>query len=336
MGDYMIVIDAYRGGEDSGYTSNGIIEKDFNLMISKYINNRLNELGINTYLTRDTDTDLNIKQRSELINNAFGTKNVIAISNRLDNNDEEGIDIIYSLKNSNSLANKLQKSFEERNIKVNKVYQKRDENDTSKDYDELLKNTNVETIIINYGHINNQNDISNLKNSYKEYAESVVKTIATQLGVSYLYDSSDEYLVKKGDSLWSISKKYNISVDELKQYNNLKTNTLSINQILKIPSAESNSKDQITYTVAKGDSLWSVSQKFNTTVNDLKYINGLSSNILSIGQILIIPNKKTYTVKKGDSLWLIAKNNNTTVDILKSINNLSSNLLNIGQVLILP
>ena len=47
------------------------------------------------------------------------------------------------------------------------------------------------------------------------------------------------------------------------------------NQILKIPSAESNSKDQITYTVAKGDSLWSVSQKFNTTVNDLKYINGL-------------------------------------------------------------
>ena len=252
----MVIIDAYRGGEDTGYVGNGIVEKDFNLMISKYINDRLNSLGINTFLTRDTDTNLNIKQRSELINNAFGTKNVIAISNRLENSDEEGVDIIYSLKNSNSLSNKFQNSFEERNIKVNKVYQRRDENDTSKDYDDLLKNSNIETIIINYGHINNKNDINNLKNNYKDYAESVIKTISTHLGVPYSFPSLNEYIVQKGDSLWSISKKFNITVNELKQLNNLKTNTISINQILKIPSSESNLLDQITYTVAKGDSLY--------------------------------------------------------------------------------
>ena len=332
----MVIIDAYRGGEDTGYVGNGIVEKDFNLMISKYINDRLNSLGINTFLTRDTDTNLNIKQRSELINNAFGTKNVIAISNRLENSDEEGVDIIYSLKNSNSLSNKFQNSFEERNVNVNKVYQRRDENDTSKDYDDLLKNSNIETIIINYGHINNKNDINNLINNYKDYAESVIKTISTHLGVPYSFPSLNEYIVQKGDSLWSISKKFNITVNELKQLNNLKTNTISINQILKIPSSESNLLDQITYTVAKGDSLWSISQKYNTTVSKLKELNNLNSNILSIGQILKIPNKKIYIVQKGDSLWLISKNNNTTVDKLKSINNLSSNTLSIGQELILP
>ena len=159
----MVVIDAYRGGEDQGYIGNGIIEKDFNLMISKYINDRLKQLGIKTYLTRDTDTNLNISQRSDLIKDAFGnTSNIIAISNRLDNSDEEGVDLIYSLRNSNSLVDKFQKGFEERNIKVNKVYQRRDENDTSLDYDELLKNIgNINTIIINYGHVNNQNDINN-------------------------------------------------------------------------------------------------------------------------------------------------------------------------------
>ena len=185
----MIVIDAYRGGNDIGFNANGIIEKDFNLMISKYINDRLNSLGINTYLTRDTDTDLNISQRGSLIKEAFGnTSNIIAISNRLRNDNDEGVDIIYSLKNSNALSNKLENSFKERGIKVNKVYQRRDENDTSKDYDELLKNTgNIETIIINYGSVNNQNDIKNLKNEYIKYAESIIKVIATQLGVPYSY-----------------------------------------------------------------------------------------------------------------------------------------------------
>lgn len=335
----MIVIDAYRGGNDIGFNANGIIEKDFNLMISKYINDRLNSLGINTYLTRDTDTDLNISQRGSLIKEAFGnTSNIIAISNRLRNDNDEGVDIIYSLKNSNALSNKLENSFKERGIKVNKVYQRRDENDTSKDYDELLKNTgNIETIIINYGSVNNQNDIKNLKNEYIKYAESIIKVIATQLGVPYSYTLDNEYIVQKGDSLWSISRKYGISVDELKNYNNLKTNTLNINQILKIPSPGSSSLNTKTYTVAKGDSLWSISQKFNTTVNELKNLNNLSSNLLSIGMILKIPsNNRTYIVKKGDSLWSISRANNTTVDKIKSLNNLNNNILSIGQELILP
>ena len=67
----------------------------------------------------------------------------------------------------------------------------------------------------------------------------------------------------------------------------------------------------------------------------MKRINNLSSNLISIGQVLKLPGEEsnTYIVKKGDSLYSIARRNNITVDELKRINNLNSNLISIGQVL---
>ena len=91
------------------------------------------------------------------------------------------------------------------------------------------------------------------------------------------------------------------------------------------------------YTVKSGDSLYSIANRFNTTIDELKRINNLSSNLLSINQKLIIPNSNNiYIVKSGDSLYSIARKYNTTVDELKKINNLSSNLLAINQKLIIP
>ena len=331
----MVVIDAYRGGNDIGYVSNGITEKNFNLDVSKYIADRLNSLGINTYITREADEDLNINQRADLIKDAFiNNSNVIAISNRLNYGDSEGVEIVYSLRNSNALANKFENSFIERDIIVNKVYQRRDENDTSLDYDDLLKKLDtVQGIIINYGYINNINDSNKLKNDYIKYAEAVIKAIATHFNVPYSYTLDNEYIVKKGDSLWSIAKNNNTTVDELKKINNLSSNLLSVGQVLKIPSNNN------TYIVKRGDTLWSIAKNNNITVDELKRINNLSSNLLSVGQILKISSNyenKTYIVKRGDSLWSISKNYNTTVDKLKKLNNLSSNLLSIGQKLILP
>lgn len=327
----MVIIDPYRGGDDIGYTSNGIIEKDFNLMISKYINDRLNNLGIDTFLTRDSDTNLNINQRGDLIKDLGDNKNVIALSNRLNNGDENGIEIVYSLKNNNTFPNKLEKEFKENGLTVNKVYQRRDENDTSMDYDELLKRTgNVETIIVNYGYVNNINDANLLKNNYIKYAESIIKALATQYGVPYIFESNDIYIVQKGDSLYSISRKYNTTVDNLMKENNLKSTLLNIGDILKIPS---NNLD--SYIVQKGDTLYSISKKFNISVNELKSLNNLSTNLLSIGEVLKInPSKKTYVVQKGDTLYSISRKYNISVNELKSKNNLTSNLLSIGQVLI--
>lgn len=99
--------------------------------------------------------------------------------------------------------------------------------------------------------------------------------------------------------------------------------------------------DAIRYVVQAGDSLWLIAQKFNTTVAAIKQLNGLSGNMLNVGQILNIPSSQSvsyieYTVKPGDSLWLIAQNYNTTVNAIKNINGLSSDMLNIGQILKIP
>ena len=151
-------------------------------------------------------------------------------------------------------------------------------------------------------------------------------------------DNFTEYTVKKGDSLYSIANTYNTTVDELKKINNLKSNILQIGQILSLPQISSSDINQ-TYIVQKGDNLYKIASSFNTTVDELKKINNLSSNLLQIGQILQLTNvvdNNIYTVKKGDSLYKIATIYNTTVDNLKKLNNLTSNSLSVGQKLKIP
>ena len=101
----------------------------------------------------------------------------------------------------------------------------------------------------------------------------------------------DIYTVKKGDSLWSISQKYNISVNDLIKLNNLDNLTLQINQKLKVPNLNIEEPPVINeeiYIVKNGDTLWSISREFGISVNELKELNNLSSNLLSIGQQLKI------------------------------------------------
>ena len=127
-------------------------------------------------------------------------------------------------------------------------------------------------------------------------------------------------------------------MDKLKNENNLSSNLLSIGQVLKIPGVSLENSNKITYVVQKGDSLWLVANKYDTTVEQIKLTNNLNTNNLSIGQTLIIPSTSsyiTYTVQKGDSLWIISRKYNTTVDNIKKLNNLSSNLLSVGQKLLI-
>ena len=146
------------------------------------------------------------------------------------------------------------------------------------------------------------------------------------------------YIVKSGDSLYAIARKFNTTVDEIKKINNLSSNILSINQELIIPDDNINNSSSInTYIVKKGDTLYSISKLFDIEINELKRINNLTDNNLSIGQKLIIPNNNEiiYIVQSGDSLYAIARKFNTTVDDIKKANNLSSNNLSINQKLII-
>lgn len=140
--------------------------------------------------------------------------------------------------------------------------------------------------------------------------------------------------MKSGDTLWSIAKKYNISVDKLKDLNSLKSNSLSINQVLKVKETSVPIVNSNTYTVVKGDSLYSIARKLGISVNELMTLNSLNSTNLSIGQVLKIPSNEIYTVQKDDSLYAIAKKYNTTVDNLIKMNNLTNTNLSIGEQLI--
>ena len=137
--------------------------------------------------------------------------------------------------------------------------------------------------------------------------------------------------------MWSIAKKYNVSVSDLKEANGLTSSLLTIGDVLKIPVIVKEESKENVYIVKSGDSLYKIAQNYDTTVSELMQLNNLTSTSLSIGQILQIPmtiiSSNMYVVKKGDSLYKIAQTYDTTVNELIDLNNLSSTLLSIGQVL---
>ena len=96
-----------------------------------------------------------------------------------------------------------------------------------------------------------------------------------------------EYVVKAGDSLWLIAQRFGTTVEAIRQLNGLTTNLLNVGQVLKIPASQSGS--YVEYTVQAGDTLWLLSRRYDTTVDAIKKLNGLSSDRLDIGQVLKIP-----------------------------------------------
>ena len=184
------------------------------------------------------------------------------------------------------------------------------------------------------------------------------------------------YTAVAGDSLWGIAQKFGMTLDELKKANGLTSNNLYVGQTLKVrKSVQQNTNNETnqnqnsnvnnndrpqqtvtsaeTYTVKSGDSLWGIATKHGCSVNDLKSWNHLSSNLIHVGQKLVIGQKKstvqqqqgkkepqqttsneTYTVKSGDSLWKIATNHNMSVSQLKNLNKLSNDMIFVGQKLV--
>ena len=170
------------------------------------------------------------------------------------------------------------------------------------------------------------------------------------------------YKVKKGETLSSISKKYNVTEDELKASNNLKSNALRLGQNLQIAQAATQTSKSaankeeaatsISYKVKKGETLSSISKKYNVTEDELKTMNNLKSSAIRFGQELKVnqPTEMatvtngtkttkaesavtTYKVKRGETLSDIAEKNNVSVAELKSINNLHTSSLRAGQQL---
>ena len=339
-----IVIDAGHGGNDPGASGNGIIEKEYTLKISEYIYNRLKDLGLDVKMTRTTDETLSPSERVNRVLNAFGNSgDVLVISNHINAGGGDGAEVIYALRNKDTLSNLILTELENEGQNIRKAYQRRLPSNTSKDYYFMQRDTgNTESITVEYGFLDSPgDDVNQLKNNWENYAEAVVRAIVEYLNLTYVpVEGSGYYTVKSGDSLWSIAKKYGVSVSDIKDANGLTSSMLSIGQVLKIPTVEEEEESKNVYIVKKGDSLYKIAQNHDTTVSEIMSLNNLTSTNLSIGQVLNIPtnlvSENIYIVKKGDSLYKIAQNYNTTISQIMDLNNLTNTSLSIGQSLKIP
>lgn len=209
LGDSMalkgVVLDSGHGGSDVGASGNGIIEKDLTLKISKYMYDRLKALGIPVKMTRDSDITLDSKDRVRVVQDQFGNgSDVVVVSNHINAGGAEGAEVIYALRNNSRLASKILDELEKSGQIVRKYYQRRLPSDTSKDYYYIIRDTpNNQTVIVEYGFLDNTTDAQKLKNNYEKYAEAVVKAIAEYGGYKYTpVAGSDYYVVKKGDTIF--------------------------------------------------------------------------------------------------------------------------------------
>ncbi|WP_052127173.1 C40 family peptidase [Pontibacillus litoralis] len=205
--------------------------------------------------------------------------------------------------------------------------------------------------------------------------KTVLPVLVAGMGITLpnVVQAEESHTVQKGDTLWDLSIKYNTTVDSLKKWNKLNHDSLSIGQTLLVSapssssesnpssSSQSNNSSSSTYTVQKGDSLWVIARKQNTSVSHLKQLNNLSGDTIYVGQTLKVAgsassNESTsnstnnsnnevtnnnsqagsnsvHRVQRGESLWSISMKYNTSVSHLKKINYLSSDRIYVGQSL---
>jgi len=163
-----------------------------------------------------------------------------------------------------------------------------------------------------------------------------------------------EYRVKSGDTIFSIAKKYKVSIEDLVKLNKLSSNSLiHPGDILKIPgiSFEKKAKEAVAknkktvYKVKKGDTLYSIARKYNMRVDTLRKLNNLKLHpklkpgmeLTVLGKPIIIKKRKKptkYMVKAGDTLWSISKKFELSIYQLRLLNpKIRTRGLRIGSIL---
>ena len=129
-----------------------------------------------------------------------------------------------------------------------------------------------------------------------------------------------EYVVKKGDSLYSISKMYDTSVTELIDINMLTSNTLFPGQVLLVPKKTNNKGyDYYTYSTIENDTIELISKKTNVDPVLLGLYNDFGKLKLQPGQVMNIPNSNVYIIKNDDTIDSILSNTNkSALELLKA------------------
>lgn len=196
--------------------------------------------------------------------------------------------------------------------------------------------------------LNGNLDPTTLKIGQKIRVRGQAKAVATRSNTPAI---SGTHIVKKGDTLFSISRMYNINVHALRAVNKEVGNSLNIGQKINLPQgAKQNAsravaqKKDIIHIVKKGDTLYSIGRNYNVSVQAIMAFNNMKENSLTVGQKLRIPSSnssvaqtksvKVYQVKNGDTFWSISQKFGMSTEELFALNNISEkDVLSIGSSL---
>ncbi|SBS37302.1 N-acetylmuramoyl-L-alanine amidase AmiB precursor [Vibrio toranzoniae] len=226
----------------------------------------------------------------------------------------------------------------------------------------VLRSPQIPSVLVETGFISNPTEEKLLfqRSHQDKLARAVTKAVVKYLkanppeGIILSKATSStgsvsQHKVSRGESLSVIASKYGTSTQALMKLNNLKSSSLAIGQVLKIPSSASGSSSSsavktktITHTVKSGEYLGKIASRYKVLVADIKRENRLKSETLRVGQKLRItvevkdvPLRK-HKVVRGDYLGKIASKYGVSVNSIRQANNLRSDGLAVGQVLIIP
>jgi membrane-bound lytic murein transglycosylase D len=155
-------------------------------------------------------------------------------------------------------------------------------------------------------------------------------------------DSGQYYLVREGDSLWSIARRFDLDSRELQQLNSLTTNVIHPGDHILLSRSQP-AGAEFYYDVRKGDSLWTIAKTYKVSADQIKRWNNLTGNMIHPGKQLLLkvadaeePMVETfYQVRNGDSLWTIARMHNISTDEIKRWNKLKNNTIYPGNRLLI-
>jgi len=309
--DYKIIINAHRGGEDIGIIYEDLKAKDLNLEIAEYLSKRLVDHKIPNQLIRESDETINLKDRVKFIEDMpRNNKYIILLSIDVTFGKEKNIEVFHSLKNDGLLAKIITKEISNMENYINESRNKRLPVNPTKDYNFLQRESqNINSVVVKFT-LKKESDMRNLKVEIQKYSEMLIKAITTYLGGLYSPEiKKGEYKIIKGDTLWSVAKKHGITVDEIKALNNLKNNSVSTGQIIKVeeivevepieikenvPKIKEEiliEREEIIHSVQETDTIYKIADYYGVNPNEIKEANNLISDEINYGQILLIPNK---------------------------------------------
>lgn len=179
-------------------------------------------------------------------------------------------------------------------------------------------------------------------------------------GDADVQENATTHKVRRGESLFSIAEDYGVTIDNLKEWNNLSGSSIDAGQTLivnasaakasKKSSGSSEKKAATTkHKVRRGETLGAIASRYGVTVDNLKDWNNLSSSRIDVGQTLIVKGNKstsslrsskssytTHTVRNGETLGGIAERYGTTASAIRKANGIKGSMIRKGQKLKIP